>query len=199
MRLWIQTLNHELRDSTLTICKNVGKGFSLLSGDNKNGLNNALMLSSFRSKWSTGTCLIQSWIPGFNLDNRSNLAFPTWVSLRNMPFEHQVQALAIARSLGEVIGMDTANEHAKDPRFCINLKMNKWWITSLDLESKVDILTPQKIMVDYDKLPIRCRVCLSWKHKSSECKEYQKKPIRGRGKPIYAHNIQDKKKAKTFR
>lgn len=78
-------------------------------------LNNALMLSPFKSKW--GTCLIQSWIPGFNPNNPSNLAFPTWVSLRNMPFEHLDQAIAIAETLEEMIGTDKANDKTKDPRF----------------------------------------------------------------------------------
>ena len=97
----------------MTICRNLGKGFFLLSGDNKNALQNALMLSPFMSKW--GTCMIQSWVLGFNPDNPSNLVFPTWVCLRNMPFEHQDQAIAIVGPLGEVIGINTGNESAKDP------------------------------------------------------------------------------------
>ena len=71
----------------LNICRNVGKGSFLLSGDDKDAMHNAMMLSLFRSKW--GTCMLQSWVPWCNSDNPSNLAFPTWVSLRNMPFEHQ--------------------------------------------------------------------------------------------------------------
>ena len=90
----------------------MSKGYFILSSEDKDALNNALMLTPFRSKW--GMCMLQSWVPGFNPDNPSNLAFPTWVSLRNMPFEHQDQAMAIAESLGEVIGMDTANDQAKD-------------------------------------------------------------------------------------
>lgn len=129
-----------------------------MSGEDKDVLNNAMMLSPFRSKW--GTCMLQSWVPGFNPDNPSNLAFLTWVSLRNLPYEHEDQAISIA-SLGEVIGIDTANEKVKDPRFCINLKINKGWLTNIELESEGGIVPPQKIMVDYDKLPIRCRVCLS--------------------------------------
>ena len=127
-------------------------------------------MSPFKSKW--GTCLIQSWVPDFNPHNPSNLDFPTWVSLRNLPFEHQDQALAIAETLGKVIGMDTANDTAKDPRFCINLEINKGWATSIDLESNIGILPPQRILIDYDKFPIRCRVCMSWKHKASDCKEF---------------------------
>ena len=64
MRLWIQALNQELRGSTLSFCRNVGKGYFILSGDNEDALNNALMLTPFRSKW--GTRIVQSWVPGFN-------------------------------------------------------------------------------------------------------------------------------------
>ena len=80
MKLWIQALNQELRGNALSLCRNVGKGFFLLRGEDRDTLNIALMVSPFRSKW--GTCMLQSWIPGFNPDNPSNLAFPTWVSLR---------------------------------------------------------------------------------------------------------------------
>ena len=172
---------------------NVRKGFFIIKGDNKEALNKVLMLSAFRSK--CGTCLIQSWILGFNPQNTSNLAFPTWVSLRNKPFEHQDQALAIVGSLGEVIGVDMANDHAKDPRFCINLEMSKGWVTSTDLESKADILPSQTIMVDNDNLPIRCRVCLSWKHKAIDCKEFQKQPVRGWGWTDHTLNNQNQNRA----
>ena len=153
----------------------MGKGYFVLSSEDEDALSNALMLTPFISKW--GTCMLQSWVPGFNPDNPSDLAFPTWVSLMNMPFEHQDQALAIAESLGEVIGMDTANDQAKDPRFCVNLEISKGWVTCIDLESEGGVVAPQKIMVDYDILLIRCRVCLSWKHKASECKASMKTTI----------------------
>ena len=194
MRMWIQALNQKLGESGLTFCRNVGKGYFLLKGEDTDALNNALMLSPFRSKW--GTCMLQSWVPGFNPDNPSNLAFPTWINLRNMPYEHQDQAIEIAGTLGEVIGMDTANENSKDPRFCVNLEISKGWATCIVLESKEGILPPQTIMVDYEKLPIRCRVCLSWKHKVNECEEFQKKPVKGRGRQGYAQQapFQDKRK-----
>lgn len=195
MRLWIQALNQELGESGLTVCRNVGKGYFLLKGEDTDALNNAMMLSPFRSKW--GTCMLQSWVPGFNPDNPSNLAFPTWISLRNMPYEHQDQAIAIAETLGEVIGMDTANENSKDPRFCVNLEINKGWATCIVLESEEGILPPQTIMVDYEKLPIRCRVCLSWKHKANVCEEFQKRPMKGRGRQGYAQQAPFQDKGKT--
>ena len=143
MQLWIQAVNQELKGSALAFCRNVGKGFFLLSGDDKDAMLNAMMLSPFRSKW--GTCMLQSSVPRINLDNPCNLTFPTWVSLRNMPYKHEDQAIAIAKSLGEVIGMDTTNHNAKDPRFCINLEINKGWATCIELETEGGILPPQKI------------------------------------------------------
>ena len=98
MKLWIQALNHEIGENALWLCRNVGKGFFLLNGENKDIVNKALMASPFRSKW--GMCMLQSWIPGFNPDNPCNLAFPTWFSLRNLPHEHQDQAISIVETLG---------------------------------------------------------------------------------------------------
>ena len=195
MRLWIQSLNQELRGNILTLCRNVGKGFFILNGDDKDALNNAWMLSPYISKW--GTCMLQSWVPGFNPDNPSNLAFPTWVSLRNLPQEHQDQAISIARTLGEMTGMNTANENAMDPTFCINLEISKGWVTSIELESEGGILPPQKILVDYDKLPIKCRVCLSWKHKASDCNKMQRRPMKGKSRPMHNHHMQPQDKGKS--
>ena len=60
------------------------------------------------------------------------------------------------------------------------------------------MLASQKIMVDYDKLPIRCRICLSWKHKANECNEMQRKPHRrtdlGRSSHTYHHYQNEKGK-----
>src|ERR1700738_5288085 len=93
--------------------------------------------------------------------------------------------------------METENEYAKDPRFCVNLEISKGWATSIELITEGGILPPQTISIDYDKLPIRCRVCLSWKHKASECKEFQKRPIRGRERMAHAHQVQHPEKGKN--
>jgi len=138
--------------------------------------------------------MFQSWIPGFNPDNPPNLAFPTWVALRRLPFEHHDQALAIAESLGEVIDIDTSNDIAKDPRFCVNLMVNEGWITSIELKSEEGTGPPQSVIVDYDKMPIRCRACQSWKHKVRDCKENQRRSMQGlRRKPHSFHPNQQAK------
>ena len=174
---WLKALNQSLGDHVLTFCMNVGKGYFFLKGEDSDALNHALMLSPHKSKW--GTCMIQSWVPGFNLDNPSNLAFPTWVALRRLPFEHHDQAFDIASTLGEVIGIDTSNEWARDPRFCVNLMVSKGWVTSIDLETENGTLPTQKVIVDYDKLPMRCKACHSWLHRVRDCTMMQKRPLRG--------------------
>ena len=176
MDQWLEGLNQRIGDNVLSFCMNVGKGYFFLKGEDPDALNHALMLSPYKSKW--GTCMIQSWVPGFDPDNPSNLAFPTWVALRRLPFEHHNQAIDIAGMLGEVIGIDTANESARDPRFCVNLMVSKGWVTSIDLETEDGSLPPQKILVDYDKLPMRCKVCHNWKHRVRDCQELQRRPSR---------------------
>ena len=179
---WLQDLNQKLKGSVVNFFMNVGKGFFFLKGQDLDAINNALMLSPYKSKW--GTCMIQSWVSGFNPDNPNNLAFPTWVALRRLPFEHHDQALTIAGTLGEVIGIDTMNETAKDPRFCVNLMVTKGWVTSIDLASEDGALPTHKALVDYVKLPMRCKACQSWKHRVRECIEIQKRHVRGGRRPM---------------
>ena len=149
------------------MCRNIGKGFFFLRGENTNALHKALMFSPFKSEWNTS--LLQSWISGFNPENLNNLAFPMCVASRNLPFEHHDQAFEIAGTLGEVIGLDTTNESAKDLRFCVNLKIDKGWVTNILLETEGGILPPQIVVVDYNKLSIRCRTCYIWKHMVKDC------------------------------
>ena len=192
MDRWLQAFNQIIGDNVLTFCMNVGKGYFFLKGEDPNALNHALMLSPYKSKW--GTCMIQSWVLGSNPDNPSNLAFPTWVALRRLPFEHHDQALDIAEMLGEVINIDTSNDSARDPRFCVNLMVSKGWVTSIDLETEDGTLPPQNVLVDYDKLPMRCKACHSWKHRVRDCHEMQKRSFRvGRRPTIAPHSYQPEK------
>ena len=196
MANWLTALNQELGGSIVEFCMNVGKGFIFLRIEESDAIHNALMLSPFKTKW--GTCMLQSWVPGFNPDNPSNLAFPTWVALRKLPFEHHDQALAIAGTLGEVIGIDTSNETSKDPRFCINLVVDKGWITSIDLETESGEMPVQKVLVDYDKLPMRCKACHSWKHRVRDCNEIQKNTLRGGRRPMHAFPQHQQEKGKNI-
>lgn len=58
----------------------------------------------------------------------------------------------------------------------------------------------QKMLVDYDKLLIRCKACQNWTHKVSDCKEIQKRLVRGVRRPPRAYNTyhQEKEKGKNI-
>lgn len=71
--------------------------------------------------------------------------------------------------------METSNEDNKDPRFCINLQISNAWVTNIALETENGALPAQVVEVDYDNLPMRCRICLSWKHKAKDCEVGKKK------------------------
>ena len=58
----------------------------------------------------------------------------------------------------------------------------------------------QKVLVDYDKFPTKCRACQSWKHRVRDCKEQHRRPIKGvRRQPhSFQVNQQDKGGKKTL-
>lgn len=170
---WLETLNQAIGGCALTLNRNVGRGCLFIAGSEKETTHKAMRLSPFKSK--LGTCMLQSWLLGFNPENPSNLAFPTWISLRNLSFEHFDQAKNIVESLGEVIGMDLANEDAKDPKFCINLLVSKGWVTSIALESEERILPQQVVDVDYDSLPIGLEIANNSKMEKKK-NEWLKQP-----------------------
>ena len=91
------------------------------------------------------------------------------------------------------------NETAKDPRFCVNLMVTKGWVTSIDLESEDGLLPTQKVFVDYDQLPMRCKACHSWKHKVKDCNELKKRQGWGGRRPLHApHTLQQEKGKNTM-
>ena len=65
-----------------------------------------------------------------------------------MPYEYQDKLLPSLKLLGKLLGWTPEMKNVKDPRFCINLEINKGWATCIDLEYEGEILPPQKIMVD---------------------------------------------------
>lgn len=141
MESWLQTLNQDLRRTTLTVRKKVGKGYFFLGGVERDALHNVLVLFPYNSTW--GMCMIQSWVPGFNPKNPSNLAFPIGVSLQNLAYEHHDRLYAIDGSLGEIICIDTTNDTTKYATFCINLQVSRGWVISIVLELEECISTTE--------------------------------------------------------
>lgn len=62
----VETLHQDLNGCHLIMCMNVGKGYFCHIGVGKETLHKALMLSPYKLK--RGTCMLQSWIPWFNLE-----------------------------------------------------------------------------------------------------------------------------------
>lgn len=67
-------------------------------------------------------------------------------------------------------------------------------MTNIDLEMEDGTLPTQKAIVDYDKLPMRCKACHSWQHRMRDCNEMQKKFVRGGMRSTHApHSYQPDK------
>lgn len=105
-----------------------------------------------------------------------------------MSYEHDDHALDIAKSLGEVIGINNSNTITKDPRFGVNLKVKELWVTSIALSTLEGILPTQNVMIDYDNLPSRCRACFSPKHMVKDCKGFPRQMYKGPRKSGHAHH-----------
>lgn len=51
-------------------------------------------------------------------------------------------------------------QQQKHPRFCVDLKVNERWVTSIAIDYEDVTLPTHNVMVDYDNVPFRCRVVL---------------------------------------
>ena len=80
----------------------------------------------------------------------------------------------------------------------MNLMVTNGWVTSIDLETEDGILPTQKILVDYDRLPMRCKACHSWKHRVRDCNKSQKLFVRGGRRPTQAQPTYQKEKRKSI-
>lgn len=68
----------------------------------------------------------------------------------------------------------------------------------MKLETEGGLLPTQKVLVDYDKLPMRCKACHSWKHRVRDCKEIKKKGVRGGRRPIHTYPQHQHEKGKNI-
>lgn len=98
------------------------------------------------------------------------MSIPTWITLKQVPEEFQAVAFQIAEGIGELIGIDTSNDHSQDPRFCVALDSSKRWEPAVFVTNEITKIT-KKIIIDYNFLPIRCRYCLDTNHCVRDCPE----------------------------
>ena len=81
----------------------------------------------------------------------------------------------------------------------MNLVVNKGWVTSIELETEDGSHPTQKVLVDYDKLPMRCKTCHSWKHRVRDCNANQKRPVRGGRRSTHLPQMHQQDKGKNIR
>lgn len=72
--------------------------------------------------------------------------------------------------------------------------VTKGWVTGIDLESEDGAFPTQKVLVDYDKLPMRCKVCHSWKHRVRDCNEIHERYVRGGRRSTHAQHTHQHEK-----
>lgn len=63
-------------------------------------------------------------------------------------------------------------------------------------ESKDGNGSPLTVVVDYDRLPIRCRACQSLKNRMQDCKDMQRKPMQGIRQQPYTFHANHQAKGK---
>ena len=80
----------------------------------------------------------------------------------------------------------------------INLMVNNGWITSIDLETNDGLFPIQKVLADYDKLPMHCKVCHSWKHIVKDSTEIQKRMAKGGRRPAHTSHKPTPDKGKNI-
>jgi hypothetical protein len=104
---------------------------------------------------------------------------PAWIMLRNVREEFIGVAQEIAAGIGEILGADESNDGIKDPRFCVGLHVGGGWEPS--------IVVTNSILIDYNFLPIRCRVCGDTQHCLKDCPQ-RKDHERVKGRPNQSFN-----------
>jgi hypothetical protein len=172
LRNWLETLKVEV--GVVTLGRTLGHGFFILRAQDTAVVRALLLLTPWRSRF--GMCVFQKWVPGFDPheERGGNLSaapqgmkIPTWITLRKVPEEFIGVAEQIAQGIGDLLGVDAANNSSSDQRFCVGLD-GKGWEPSVTVKNKK---TGKNyiILIDYNFLPIRCRFCLDTQHSVKDC------------------------------
>ena len=155
--------------------RNLGKGFFLLKVDKEETAKRLLLLTPYRS--NDGLCVFQQWFADFDptsnktarIDKNGftrSMKIPTWITLKQVPVEF-MGVLHIAAGIGEVLGTDNSS-NPEEPRFCLALDAHLGWEPSITVTNETTQIKPT-ILIDYNFLPIRCRLCLDTSHCVRDC------------------------------
>jgi hypothetical protein len=162
---WVIVLQKQVGD-WVGIGRSLGRGFFQLLSRQPAVTQKILMLTPYKSRW--GTCIFQTWMPGFNASRPVGLKVPTWVTLKGVPGEFLNVAAEMAGRLGDLLGSDKRNAYTTDQRFCVGLVSGAGYTMKLGVTNE-STGKKEVILVDYCNLPIRCRYCLSTNHLVKDC------------------------------
>lgn len=160
----------------------MGNGFFQIITKSEAVTQKILMLSPHISKW--GTSILQPWVGNFDPLQPKGMKMPVWITFRGVKDEFISSAQDLAQGIGTVLGRHRGNETRADQKFCVAVETGKPFVVEIDALNPVNEEVV-KIQVDYNNLPIRCRLCLSTSHLIKDCpRAYgNHKPYLSRGVP----------------
>lgn len=164
---WIGSLKAEIKEEC-RLGREIGNGFFQIITNAEASTQTILMLSPHLSKW--GTCIMQPWVADFNPSKPIGLKLPVWITLKGVRDELLSSAQELAAGIGVVLGRHRNNSMSSDQKFCVAVQSGKPFDLEIITENPVtgEAVT---IQVDYNNLPIRCRLCLSTSHLIRDCEK----------------------------
>jgi hypothetical protein len=124
------------------------------------------MFTPYKSRW--GTCILQTWMLGFNATQLVGLKVPTWIMPKDVPGEFLNVPLEMVGRLEEFLGSNKRNSVTTDQRFCVGLVSEAGYMMKLGVTNESSG-KKEVILVDYCNLLIRCSYCLSMEHLVKDC------------------------------
>ena len=124
--------------------KEIGFGFFEVTSREEATTQKIFMLTPHISKW--GTCIMQPWIVSFNACRLTSTKMPILITLKDV----------------------RGNPTNYDKKFYIVVEMGKPFILTIGAENQILGLV-SLVQIDYNNLPIRCKMCLSMTHLIKDC------------------------------
>jgi hypothetical protein len=131
LRNWLEALKLEV--GVVTLGRTLGHGFFILQAQDTEVVRAILLLTPWRSRF--GMCVFQKWVPGFDpheerggslLAAPQGMKIPTWSKLRKVSEEFIGVSDQIAKGIGDLLGVDSANNTSSDHRFRVGLDGKGW-------------------------------------------------------------------------
>lgn len=111
---------------------------------------------------------MQPWVANFDSSRPIGLKLPVWITLKNVRDELLSSAQELAGGIGVVLGRHRNNTFSPDQKFCVAVQAGQPFTVEISTVNPVTSET-MTVQVDYNNLPIRCRLCLSTSHLIKDC------------------------------